>query len=116
MDENRPCSVLSLGKHPAHTRRTPTRTPLIYNVTRGYNDYPSAGWNRLTGVDNGQGGNVALTLSAPTNATLGAPNPATLAILDDETPRPFDETYTYVGSSSHPVSPKHPTPCYNRIW
>jgi hypothetical protein len=38
---------------------------------------------------------ATLTLSAPTNATLGAPNPATLAILDDETPRPFDETYTY---------------------
>jgi Calx-beta domain/Beta-propeller repeat len=39
---------------------------------------------------------INLTLSAPTNASLGVPNPATLTILDEETPPPIgDELYTY---------------------
>ena len=37
-----------------------------------------------------------MTLSSPTNATLGTPNPATLTILDDDgAPPPTDEVYTY---------------------
>ncbi len=58
---------------------------------------------------------LTLILSAPTNATLGTPNPATLTILDNETPQPYDETYTYnklgnltsktgKGSYSYPAS------------
>jgi RHS repeat-associated protein len=39
---------------------------------------------------------ITLTLSAPTNATLGAPNPATLTIIDDETPPlPSEAFYSY---------------------
>jgi hypothetical protein len=39
---------------------------------------------------------INLTLSSPSNATLGTPNPATLTIVDDETPPPpQEEFYTY---------------------
>jgi RHS repeat-associated protein len=39
---------------------------------------------------------INLTLSSPANATVGAPNPATMTILDDETPPiPNEEFYTY---------------------
>ena len=44
---------------------------------------------------------VILTLSSPTNATLGAPNPATLTIIDDESPPPAPEeldTYDVLGN------------------
>ena len=42
---------------------------------------------------------VRLNLSAPNNATLGSPNPATLSILDDETAPPPSDTYeTYDAS------------------
>jgi len=64
---------------------------------------------------------INLTLSSPTNATLGTPNPATLTIVDDETPQPpSDEVYTYdkignllsktgVGTYSYPAtSSAHP--------
>jgi hypothetical protein len=59
---------------------------------------------------------VILTLSSPTNTTLGKPNPATLAILDDDgAVPPTDEFYTYnklgnltsktgKGSYSYPAS------------
>jgi hypothetical protein len=40
---------------------------------------------------------INLTLSSPSNATLGTPNPATLTIIDDETPPPpGEEFYTYL--------------------
>jgi hypothetical protein len=56
-----------------------------------------------------------LTLSSPSNATLGTPNPATLTIIDDETPPPSEEFYTYdkignllsktgVGAYSYPAA------------
>ncbi|MFL5804112.1 MAG: Calx-beta domain-containing protein, partial [Roseiflexaceae bacterium] len=39
---------------------------------------------------------INLTLSSPANATIGAPNPATMTIIDDETPPiPNEEFYTY---------------------
>jgi streptogramin lyase len=59
---------------------------------------------------------VTLTVSSPTNATLGTPNPATLTILDDDgAVPPTDEYYTYnklgnltsktgKGSYSYPAS------------
>src|SRR6266508_5302730 len=38
----------------------PIKTTFSYNRNRGTAFYPSAGWNRLTQVDNGQGGIVTL--------------------------------------------------------
>jgi RHS repeat-associated protein len=38
---------------------------------------------------------VTLTLSSPTNATLGTPNPATLVIQDNDLPQASNEFYSY---------------------
>jgi Calx-beta domain len=76
--------------------------PADYSATSGSLTFTpgetSKNLNITTVNDAAQEGNEAITLAltSPSNATLGTPNPATLTILDDETPPPpSEEFYTY---------------------